>query len=262
MTGVEIAFEGMEVSDLQPQQLPDMFQGSSLLLSGRYRATASTATVRVRGRAGGQEREYTYRFNLNQSSDQDFVPRLWATRQVGQLLDQVRVEGESAALVAEIRALGLGYGLVTPYTTYVIETQTDGAASAANMDLYSNRVELNRVSGATTVQARVQNQRYQQADQANLATGANIINNGQRSVAQVTNQNVDLSLLQAQNNVDEPITTLWIEQNIKVDRQVVFGSDEYFALADDPATRPFLQSGSNVIFTRSSNQYPTNISPK
>jgi Ca-activated chloride channel family protein len=257
LTNVEVEFEGLETSDLYPQQMPDMFQGSSLLLTGRYQATMPTVAVRVRGQAAGEEKEYIYHFNLDQTGDRDFVPRLWATRRVGELLDRVRVEGESLALVDEIRELGLGYGLVTPYTTFVIEAQAEGAASAANMALYQQE-GLNQAWGQTTVQARVQNQSYQQAKQADLASGANVVNHGQRSLAQVTSQNavnqvnnlsIDLSLLQEQKNIDGPITTAWIDQNIKIDRQVAFGSDEYFALAADPALRPFLQSSPNVVFT-------------
>jgi Ca-activated chloride channel family protein len=228
--------------------MPDLFRGSSVLLTGRYTPTNEQVTVRVRGYAGDEQREYVYRFDLAETGDHDFVPRLWATRRVGALLDEVRIEGERAALIEEIRELGLGYGIVTPYTTFVILAQADGAASIENMALYDNQTELNQVSGRTTIQARVQNQSYQQSDQANLAVGANVINREQRSMAQVARQYVDLSLVQAQGNVDEPITEAWIAANVKVDREIEFGSEAYFALADDPAARTFLQSGTSVLF--------------
>ncbi|MEW5959948.1 MAG: VWA domain-containing protein [Chloroflexota bacterium] len=248
LTGVTVEFEGLEASELYPARLPDLFQGSALLLSGRYRATAPEVTVRVRGQAAGQAQEYVYRFDLNEASDRDFVPRLWATRRIGELLDRVRVGGESPALVEEIRTLGLNYGLVTPYTTFIIEAQTDGAASAANMALYADQSSLNQASGQTTIQARVQNQQYQQANQAGLAAGANVVTYGSHSLAQIGEQNVDLALLH-QQNVDEPVSSGWIKDNIKVDRRVPFGSAEYFTLAQDPALRPLLQSGLNVIFS-------------
>ena len=248
LTDVKIEIGGLDIGDLYPAEAPDMFRGSSLLLAGRYRATAETVMVRVRGRAGEDVREFEYSFDLANSGEHDFVPRLWATRRVGELLDRVRVEGESAALVEEIRGLGLGYGLVTPYTTVVIQAQADGAASASNMSLYGNQAELNQAWGQVTVQARVQNQLYQQADQAALASGANVLNNGSNSLAQVASQNVDLALLQGQEHLDAPITLEWIERNVGIDRNVVFGSDEYFALAADPAARPFLQSGTDVVF--------------
>ena len=119
----------------------------------------------------------------------------------------------------------MSYGIVTPYTTFVIAAQTEGAASMENMALYGNQSELNQVSGRTTIQARVQNQSYQQTDQANLASGANVVNVGQRSLAQVAHQYVDLSLVQAQGKLDDPITEAWIAANIKVDREVEFGSE-------------------------------------
>jgi Ca-activated chloride channel family protein len=247
LTDVEIDFQGMEASDLYPAAIPDLFRGSSVLLAGRYRATDDQVTVRVRGYVGGERRTYIYTYDLDRLRDRDFVPRLWATRRVGALLDRVRVEGASQALVDEIRELGLGYGLVTPYTTFAIESQADGPASADNNSLYG-RSDLNQVWGEATVRARVQNQAYQQAAQVSLASGANVTNQGKHSLAQVGGQHVDLGLLQGRDNLDEQISEQWIDQNVVLDRTIVFGSEAYFALADDPEARAFLQSGRNVVF--------------
>ena len=94
----------------------------------------------------------------------------------------------------------------------------------------------------------MQNQTYQQAVQASLASGVKVINIGLKSLAQVANQNVDLSLLQEVKHVDGPITADWIDENIQIDRYVVFGSDEYFTLAGDLEIRVYLQSGPEVVF--------------
>ncbi len=247
LTDLEVEFQGIEVSDRYPQALPDLFQGSSLLLAGRYRATSDTVRVKVRGWAGSERREYTYQFELTEAVSRGFVPRLWATRRVGALLDQVRVEGETLSLINEIRELGLDYGIVTPYTTFVIEGQAEGAASAINMDLYDSD-EVNKATGRVTIQARVQNQAYQQAARGNLAVGANVGNYGDQSLAQVGAQQLDLTLLRGREDLDGPIDDGWLELNVKVDRTIEFGSEEYFALAEDPEVRPFLQSGSNVVF--------------
>jgi Ca-activated chloride channel family protein len=251
LTDLEVEFEGLATSDLYPETLPDLFQGSSLLLAGRYQAEGDAVVVHVRGLAGDERREYVYRFDLAETGGGraggfDFVPRLWATRRVGALLDRVRVEGESPALVGEIRELGLSYGIVTPYTAFVIEGQAEGAASTANMDLY-NLAEVNQATGQVTIQARVQNQAYQEAAQAGLAVGANVVNYGQRSLAQVGVQQVDLSLLRGKD-LEGPIDGGWIERNVQVDRVVEFGSEEYFQMAADPEVRTFLQGGANVVF--------------
>jgi Ca-activated chloride channel family protein len=249
LTDLEVEFEGFEASDLYPEVLPDLFQGSSLMLTGRYRSKTAgdSVSVRVRGRAGAERREYVYHLNLEETGGHDFVPRLWATRRVGALLDRVRVEGASPALEDEIRELGLNYGIVTPYTAFVIDGQAEGAASGANMALYDLQ-EVNQASGRVTIEARVQNQMYQQAAQASLATGANVANYGKRSLAQVGVQQVDLALLQGRDDLEGPITSDWLERNVEADRTVEFGSDEYFALAEDPEIRLYLQGGPNVVF--------------
>jgi Ca-activated chloride channel family protein len=247
LTDLEIDFEGLEATDMYPQALPDLFQGSSLLLTGRYRSESRHVTVRIRGWAGEDRQEYVYRFDLDETAGHDFVPRLWATRRVGALLDSVRVEGASQAPVDEIRDLGLSYGIVTPYTASVIEGQVEGAASAENMALYDLQ-EVNQASGRVTIEARMQNQAYQQAAQADLANGANVGNFGKHSLAQVGEQQVDLSLLQGRQDLDGPISDEWLKRNVRVDRVVEFGSEEYFALAADPEVRPFLQGGRNVVF--------------
>jgi Ca-activated chloride channel family protein len=247
LTDVTVEFEGTQVSEIYPQNLPDMFQGSSLTLTGLYQAADPEVTVKVSGRAGKMAKEYIYHFNLSETGGYDFVPQLWATRRIGSLLDVVRVEGETPGLVDEIRSLGLGYGLVTPYTTFIITPQMEGAASTENMNLYADQFNLNQVSGQTTIQARVQNQMYQQANQAGMAVGANVVNIGQSSMAQVTDQNVDLSLLQGKETTSA-ITLAWLDETIGIDLFVTFGTEEYFKLASDPRARAFLQSGPNVVF--------------
>lgn len=256
LTEVEIAFGGMEVSEVYPQQVPDLFVGSSLVLTGKYRPSSRPVTVRITGQTAGGEREYAASFVLETGSDQAFIPRLWATRKVGQLLDRVRVKGESEALVAEIKALGLKYGIVTPYTTMLIQGQESGAASTANMSLYrqdsdgDGQWDYNSVSGGATVKARLQNQAYQSAQQANLARGANVANYGAKNLIQVGQYAVDLELLGDQEMIDlaDQSADEWVAANLKADRIVEFGSIEYFALAKDKELQQVLQGGPNMVF--------------
>ncbi|HVH13631.1 MAG TPA: hypothetical protein VM759_11290, partial [Longimicrobium sp.] len=49
----------------------------------------------------------------------DFVPRLWATRRVGWLMEQIRSHGENRELVQEVTDLGTRFGIVTPYTSFL-----------------------------------------------------------------------------------------------------------------------------------------------
>lgn len=249
-TDVTVEFDGLRTSDRYPDQISDIYQGSSIILTGLYTSAAPTITVRVRGNRGNQSHEFVYTYERDQVPTYDFVARLWATRQIGYLLDRVRTQGETESLAAEIRTLGLSYGLVTPYTTYLIAPQTTGAASEANMMLYdsSNQQMLNQVSGQITVQARVQNQSYQQAAQANLATGANVISVGQNNLVQIDALNIDIDLLGEWAEPGVAVSIEWLDQNIAVDRVIVFGSPAYFELAQEADVRLFLQTGQNVLF--------------
>ena len=61
-----------------------------------------------------------------EASGNEFIPRLWATRRVGYLLDEIRLHGENAELRDEVTDLARKYSIVTPYTAYLIledETQ-------------------------------------------------------------------------------------------------------------------------------------------
>ena len=56
--------------------------------------------------------------------ENDFLPRLWASRRVGWLIEQIRANGETKELTDEVVDLGTRYGIVTPYTSYLA---TDGS---------------------------------------------------------------------------------------------------------------------------------------
>ncbi|NIO72325.1 MAG: hypothetical protein GTN71_25700, partial [Anaerolineae bacterium] len=106
------------------------------------------------------------------------------------------------------------------------------------------------VSGGATVKARLQNQAYQSAQQANLARGANVANYGAKNLLQVGQYAVDLELLDDQEMIDlaDPSADEWVAANLKADRVVEFGSAEYFALAEDKELQQVLQGGPNMVF--------------
>lgn len=116
-----IQFTGaVRVSKLYPAPLPDLFRGDQLILVGRYSGKGDAA-VMLAGDAAGTNRKFTYEVNFPRTADDhEFIPRLWATRRVGYLLDEIRLRGESAELRDEVTELARKYGIVTPYTAYLI----------------------------------------------------------------------------------------------------------------------------------------------
>jgi Ca-activated chloride channel family protein len=122
LSDVKIDWGGVETDLVYPRATPDVFHGSQLVLMGRYRPRPSATRLTLTGKVNGRERRFMYddlQFPEKQG-DNEFLPHLWAMRRVGHLLDQIRVNGESKELRDEIVDLGTRYGIVTPYTSYLV----------------------------------------------------------------------------------------------------------------------------------------------
>ncbi|MBX7100505.1 MAG: VWA domain-containing protein [Myxococcaceae bacterium] len=106
--------------DVYPKRLGDLFKGQQLVVMGRYR-TPGDGTVVLKGNVNGKPQVFEYRASAaSDERKQDFIPRLWAIRKVGFLLDEIRLHGEKAELKGEIVTLGKKFGIVTPYTSYLV----------------------------------------------------------------------------------------------------------------------------------------------
>lgn len=107
--------------DLAPARLPDLFHGEEMVVFGRYRGRA-TGSVALSGERSGRRERFTVRGDFgSQSSENDFIPRLWASRRIGELTRQIRLEGGSPALIEQVRDLGLRHGILTEYTSYLVQ---------------------------------------------------------------------------------------------------------------------------------------------
>lgn len=129
----------IRATKLYPSPLPDLFKGEQLVLVGRYSGKGDSAVV-VEGSVNGAAKKFTYEVKFpEESSESDFIPRLWATRRVGYLLDEIRLHGENAELRDEVTELARRYGIVTPYTAYLIledETHREVPASLRSLQTF------------------------------------------------------------------------------------------------------------------------------
>src|SRR4051812_23964269 len=116
---------GVRTAKMYPSELPDLFKGDQIVISGRYSGSGEIE-ARLSGSANGHDQTFTYKLRFeDRNTTNDFVPRLWATRRVGFLLDEIRVHGETAELRDETTELARRYGIVTPYTAYLIVEDED-----------------------------------------------------------------------------------------------------------------------------------------
>lgn len=122
LTDVAVTFDAKAIrtSQLYPSRMPDLFKGEMLVAFGKYSGNGD-GSVKIAGSLNGQHREFVSDVKFtDKDTSRQFIPRLWATRRIGWLLDEIRLHGESAELKDEATRLARQWGIVTPYTAYLI----------------------------------------------------------------------------------------------------------------------------------------------
>jgi Ca-activated chloride channel homolog len=123
LTDLAVHADGVELFDLQPSSLPDLFAGDELVVLGRYRGAGSgerSLTV-TGGRNGREERFATGARFGGERTGWDYIPQLWAARKAGALSRDIRLHGANPEIVAELKRLALRYGILTEYTSYLVQ---------------------------------------------------------------------------------------------------------------------------------------------
>ncbi len=128
LTDIRIDFSGVEVSDVYPERIPDLFSAKPVILTGRY-ARAGSGTVRLRGTMSGKPFERTMTVSLPASEPRHNVLRsLWARQRIGDLMSRdyagLQRRNVEPQLKEQITQLGLDYRLVTQFTSFVAVEET------------------------------------------------------------------------------------------------------------------------------------------
>jgi len=131
LTDISLIFTGTEVKEIYPITLPDIFQGSQLMIFGRY-TKGGKVELDLSGKQNQTEKYYLFSEDFaTNNSENDFLPRIWASRKIAHLIDQIILEGESKNLVDDIIALSKKYGIVTKYTSFLLDADAKQFASKA-----------------------------------------------------------------------------------------------------------------------------------
>lgn len=123
LTDAALVWEKVEFYDSYPPSVPDIFAGTQLTVLGRYKGELADGVLTVSGERGGKPESYRYDLGAvaGESRDNKYIPALWATRKIGFLLEQIKLEGEDKELIGAIVKLSKRYGVPTPYTSYLVE---------------------------------------------------------------------------------------------------------------------------------------------
>ncbi|MHC4471494.1 MAG: VIT domain-containing protein, partial [Planctomycetota bacterium] len=120
LSDIEVGFPGVDVHDVYPRRLPDLFKGSQLVVVGRFKGSGQKA-AKLTGKVSGEAKTIAHDVSFPVTEDgNSFLPRLWAIRKIGFLLDEIRLHGEKKELRDEVVRLARLHGVVTPYTSFLV----------------------------------------------------------------------------------------------------------------------------------------------
>ncbi len=234
--------------DVMPARLPDLFEGDQLVVLGRYTGIKPLA-FRLSGNYLGKTRSFAFSFPLDDATTKNaFVPRLWASRKIGVLVDAIRQSGGNGGLrtirdvaradpkmqelVDEIVRLSMEFGILTEYTAFLAREGTD----LARRDLVLREAGRNFVdravsvrSGLGSVNQSLNNDFNQSQNILNRTNGFFDADMNRVSITTVQQVNDRAFFLRNGRWVDSRLVER--EDTVKPRRVIEFGSEAFRALA-------------------------------
>lgn len=130
MTDLSVNWGGLQVSDVYPERLPDLFVGRPVVLTGRFTGSGA-GVIRVRGKAGGEEQEIAIPVNFdNAAAAHNGIASVWARMKIADLADRATYE-PNAELPQQIKQVALEQGLMSAFTAFVAVDATARTAGAS-----------------------------------------------------------------------------------------------------------------------------------
>ena len=187
LADVDVKFEfdqvateaGPPVNRIYPSGKFDLFAGEQVVIVGRYRHSG-VAKVVVSGHVGEQNSKFDFPVDFAQSATNasyGFVEKLWAMRRIGEIIDQLDLNGRNEELVKELVLLSTKHGILTPYTSFLAD-ETSRPTLARDSDAFGSNArgadrrlgDLEQAEGREGVAQRDSKQAFK--NQSNLATPA------------------------------------------------------------------------------------------
>ncbi|HNS52488.1 MAG TPA: VIT domain-containing protein [Anaerolineae bacterium] len=251
LSDLSLGFGDIEVLDVYPYPLPDLFAGTQLVVVGRYREGGDTV-VTLSGDVNGEKQSFRYDGRtFREQGGEDFISRLWATRKIGYLLQQIRLHGEESEVVGEIVELSVRYGIITPYTSFLVE-ETEEALSAEGRDRIALDVQETAVPAPASGQDAVDRSSAEKALAGAQAAPAALPPGGLGGASADEYGNAVSPVRHVGDKTFVLREGVWTDTTFDPTRmtpvQVGFGSDDYFALvASRPDWGRYFAVGDQVI---------------
>jgi Ca-activated chloride channel family protein len=259
LTNLALDWGKANVHDQYPKALPDLFKGSQLVVAGRYAPGAGVVNVTLTGTVGGKSQRFTYAVTLPDTAISDeAVPRLWATRKIGYLEEQLRLHGHNAELLEELVGLSKEYGILSQYTSFLVDVDAKTPMAMPNGVRRLN-VQNKPKASASLGRAKVDSMRSVEAGSSAVAQsvngkkGMNAMQAARSSGNVVMNDAYDYVQMGQLRNVGQRSFAqngrAWVDVNFDAQRvvKVKAFSPAYFQLANaHPRMAQYLSVGDTV----------------
>jgi len=154
LSDLKIDWGGMNVVDVQPSPLPDLYLGRPVMITGRFKGEAP-ARVRISGRAGEKGFEAAIAVDPNEPGTRHAaLPAVWARTKIAGLHDALIGSGDSREIIDEIRTLSLRYGLLSEFTAFVAVDSLSRTAGEFGTTVVQPVSVPNGVQYSTTVERK------------------------------------------------------------------------------------------------------------
>jgi len=127
LTDISIDWNKLNVSEVTPEIIPDLFSGDSIRIQGKYEGSG-LQTIRVNGKVQGREASLPLQVNLPQENFYDAstsaIPLVWARSKISDYMRQLNAKSNvsnkfSDELKFKVTTLGLDHSLATKWTSFV-----------------------------------------------------------------------------------------------------------------------------------------------
>jgi Ca-activated chloride channel family protein len=253
LSDIAMDWGGITVNDVYPYPMPDLFAGTQLVVAGRYR-NGGAATITLKGSVNNAPRSFRYSdVTFRTSGGDDSIPRLWATRKIGYLLNEIRLRGETREIVNEIVALAVRYGIVTPYTSFLVDERQDVFTEQGRRKAAEPSRAPAPTSGPAAVQQSLDQSQMRGANVAPAAPTAAPKPMMPGAIAPAPSGREEMSPIQVIGDKtfllrNDVWTDTQFDPSKMTTKKIEFGSDAYFALtANNPDLGKYFALGSRVI---------------
>jgi Ca-activated chloride channel family protein len=118
LTDVKIDWDGMDVDEVFPKKVPDLFVGRPVVLTGRFKGGGGR-TVHIKGRAAGRELTLDLPVDLdNTAAGNEALPSVWARMKISHLANEGTRENRWF-YARQIKQLALDYDLMSAFTAFL-----------------------------------------------------------------------------------------------------------------------------------------------